>query len=240
MESRLGRTSIRAALLAVALVLGVRANAVPIAAWDIAGATGASAAVAFTDASVTATALTAVGVAPWTFGQNGFVVAAGWAPGLAPDPGRYFEWSVSTAPGSSVQFNSMELALLRGIQGANHGAQLWDLRASTDGFASSFLVQTLDISGTAADTQTIFSVDLSALGTQAGTVTFRLYGYDYTSPVDYAGLGNDSGWVIYGTGVNLGIDGSVVSLVPEPGSLPLLGAGLVLLAALRRRPLVGL
>ena len=234
MKSR-APTSIHAALLALALLLGARANAVPIAIWDIASATGASAAVTFTETNVTATALSVTGVAPWTFGQNGFVVAAGWAPGLAPDPGRYFEWSVTAAPGSSIQFNSMDLALLRGIQGANHGAQLWDLRASTDGFASSMLVQTLDISGSAADTQTIFSVDLSPLGSQAGTVTFRLYGYDYTSPVDYSGLGNDSGWVIYGTGVNLGIDGSVVSLVPEPGSLPLFGAGLVLLAALRRR-----
>jgi hypothetical protein len=237
MRPRTSRRSIHAALLALVLVLGARASAVPIATWDIAGATGASAAVSFTETNVTATALSAVGVAPWTFGQNGFVVAAGWAPGLAPDPGRYFEWSVTAAPGSSIQFNSMALALLRGIQGANHGAELWDLRASTDGFASSILVQTLDISASGADTQTIFSIDLSALGSQTGTVTFRLYGYDYTSAVDYSGFGNDSGWVIAGTGVNLGIDGTVVSLVPEPGSLPLLAGGLVLLAALRRRRL---
>lgn len=232
-----GATWILAAALALGLGAGTRAAAAPIATWDIANAPGSGAAVGFAATGVTATALTAVGVTPWTFGQTGFVAAAGWAPGLAPDPGRYFEWSVTSAPGSAVQFSSMALALLRGIQGANHGAQLWDLRASSDGFASSVLVQTLDISSSAADTQVIFNVDLSTLGTQAGTMTFRLYGYDYTSPSDYAGFGNDSGWVIFGTGVDLGVDGTVVSVVPEPASLPLVGLGLAVVAAGRRRAL---
>jgi hypothetical protein len=234
MERRPGTTWILAAALALGLGLGAPAAAVPIAGWDIAAATGAGAAVDFTATDVTATALTAVGVTPWTFGQNGFVAAAGWAPGLVPDAARYFQWSVTAAPGSAIQFGSMALALLRGIQGANHGAELWDLRASNDGFASSVLVQTLDISSSGPDTQVVFNVDLTVLGTLTGTVTFRLFGYDYTSPSDYSGLGNDSGWVIAGTGVDLGIQGSVVSLVPEPASLPLLGLGLMVLAALRR------
>jgi hypothetical protein len=144
---------------------------------------------------------------------------------------------VTAAPGSAIQFSSLALALLRGVQGAAHGAQRWDLRASSDGFASSVLVQTLDITGSGVDTQVVFNVDLTALGTVAGTVTFRLYGYDYTSPADYSGLGNDSGWVIAGSGVDLGIDGTVVALVPEPASLPLVGLGLLLLAVARSETL---
>jgi hypothetical protein len=227
-----------ARLAALALLVASSASAAPIASWDIAGATGQSATLAFAAPGVTAADLLAVGVNPWpNTSQNGFVVASGWAAGAAPDPGRYFEWSVSAGAGTAIEFDSLTLALLRGVQGANHGAQLWDLRASTDGFgASDVLLQTLDISGSGADEQVSFVVDLSTLGTQGGTVTFRLYGYDYTSASDYSGLGNDSGWLISGTGVDLGIDGNLVTLVPEPGTAVLLVAGLVLLGASRSRP----
>lgn len=60
------------------------AQAVPITTWDIANATGQSASVGFTETGISATDLAAVGVNPWpTFTQDGFVVASGWAPGLA-------------------------------------------------------------------------------------------------------------------------------------------------------------
>ena len=52
-----------------------------------------------------------------------------------------------------------------------------------------------------------------------------------TSANDYSGLGNDSGWVISGTGADLMIDGT---LVPEPPAALLVGIGLLLLGSFAR------
>jgi len=226
-------------LLAALLVLGFSgaADAVPIVSWDLANATGQTAAVSTLAANTSATAIApSAGVTAWgSTAQNGFVAASGWAT-VAPDPARYYEWSVTAAAGFAIDYQGITLALFRGIQGANHGAQRWDLHASTDGFAASNVaLQTLDISGSAADTQVLFSaLDISALGSVAGTVTFRLYGYDYTATGDFSGLGNDSGWLIYGTGANPVVDGNVIAVVPEPATGLLVMLGLVALAAQRR------
>ncbi len=235
------RSLLRSALLLLLLARGTlpadSAGAVTIAEWDIANATGQTAAVLATAPDVTASIIDSVGVTRWgSTGQDGFIVARGWAPGPAPDPGKYYEWTVTPALGFAVDYDTVSLALLRGIQGASHGAELWDLRASTDGFASSDLfLSTFDISASGADVQMPFlGVDISALGTQSAAVTFRLHGYDYTSPSDYSGLGNDDGtWLIYGTGANVVIQGSVVT-TPEPSPALLVATGLVLLPARRR------
>lgn len=225
------------ALLSAWVLASASASATPIVSWDLANATGQTANAISLDANVSGTSILPVGASPWTStAQNGFVAASGWGVS-APDAGRYYEWTVSAAPGFQIQYETVTLALFRGISGAQHGAELWDLRASNDAFATQNLaLQTFDISATAADTQQIFAgADISALGTQAGTVTFRLYGYDYTAPGDFSGLGNDSGWLIYGTGTNPTIDGSVFALVPEPSTALLLGLGLVVLGGRGRR-----
>lgn len=228
------RSGLPAFLIGLILWVSAAAHAVPIATWDIANATGQSASVGFTETGITAADLVSVGVSPWpNTSQDGFVVASGWAPGLAPDAARYFEWSFTIDASTEIQLSSIQLALLRGVQGVNHGAELWDLHASLDGFSTSDLsLATLDISTSGVDEQVIFNVDLSALGTLMNTtVTFRLYGYDYTSANDYSGLGNDSGWVIGGSGTDIMIDGI---LVPEPGVAILVGVGLLLLGSFAR------
>ena len=222
-------------VLALTLLVAMPAGAVTITQWDLANATGQSANLSLTAGNTTASSITAsAGITAWaSTTQDGFIAASGWAPGSSPDPTRYYEWTITADPGFSIAYDSISLALFRGIQAGNHGAQLWDLRASTDVFASSDLfLHTFDITAAAADTQTLFTnADISVLGTQAGTVTFRLLGYDYTSAADFSGLGNDSGWLIYGTGIDPRIEGSV--LVPEPSTGWLLGLGLAL--GLRRR-----
>jgi len=233
----------RAALLAVvaALVLPPAAWAVPIVQWDLASATGQTADPLLLVGNVSATAIApSAGVTPWSStAQDGFVAASGWA-ASAPDPGRYYEWQVTAGAGYAIDYRTIDLALFRGVQGSDHGAEQWDLRASTDGFATSDLfLRTFDISASGADEQITFAgADISGLGTLAGTVTFRLYGYDYTSAADFSGLGNDTGWLIGGTGPDPVVDGQVVS-TPEPGSGVLLMLGLLGLAWAGRREVRG-
>ena len=225
--------------LACVLLAAAPAFGAQIAIWDVASATGQNVAVMSTAANTSAASITSAGVSQWTStAQNGFVAASNWAPGLARDPGKFYQFSTVADPGYQITYESLDLALFRGIQGANHGAQLWDLYASVDSFTTSeVLVATFDISGSSGDLQVQFmGTNVSAIGTQQGTVTFRLYGYDYTSPSDYSGLGNDSGWLIYGTGSNVILNGTVSPYVPtpEPSTAMLAMAGLVGLAVVGR------
>jgi len=227
-----------AALLA-AWALAGEAGAVPLVTWDLGNATGQDAAVLATALNVSATSIDEVGVTQWAgTSEEGFVAATGWSAGAAYDPGRYYQFAVTAAAGYAIGYETIDLALFRGIAGGLHGAQLWDLHASTDGFVGSDLaLGTFDISASGVDVQTVFAGhDISSLGTQGGTVTFRLYGYDQTQPTDYAGLGNDDGtWLIFGTGLDPVVSGTVAP-VPEAARSALLWLGLAGLAATGSRP----
>jgi len=225
----------RAASLWVAcaiLLLAPLASAASIIDWDILGSDGQTATVLSAVLDVSGTDITPVNVTPWPGGYCCFTAAADWGPGAAPDLTKYYEFSITAAVGHMIVYEDITLSLFRGIQGANHGAQLWQLRASHDAYGS--ILYVFDISGSGADEQTLFSnVDISAVGTQPGTVTFRLYGYDYTSAADYSGFGNQPGSTpLSGTGANLTTGGQVV---PEPLTLAQLGLGLAMLAFAGRR-----
>jgi len=234
------RAPVVAPVLASLLLVAAPALGATIAAWDVANATGQTVAVLTSAADTSASIIDSVGVSQWaSTAENGFAAASNWAPGLSRDPGKYYQFSVSADPGFQITYETVDLALFRGVQGALHGAQRWDLYASTNAFASSeLLLATFDISSSGADFQIQFlSTDISAIGTQIDTVTFRLFGYDYTSSADFSGLGNDSGWLINGTGTNVVLDGTVSAFVPtpEPGSAALALTGLVGLAVIGRR-----
>ena len=214
------------------LLLAPVASAAPIINWDILGSDGNTAAAVGLSPEVSGTDLTPVTVTPWPGGYCCFTAASDWGTSAAaPDLTRYYEFSVTAAAGTWIVYEDITLSLFRGIQAGNHGAELWQLRASHDGYASSLAF--FNISASAADEQTPFSADISALGTQPGTVTFRLYGYDYTAATDYSGLGNQPGSTpLTGTGSDLVVGGQ---LVPEPVTLAQLGLGLAMLAFAGRR-----
>jgi len=205
-------------VVCVLLLLAPAASALPIIDWDVLGSDGQTAAVLSTVQDVSGTALTPVNVTPWPGGFCCFTAAADWGTGAAaPDLTRYYEFSVTAAAGYEIVYEDITLSLFRGLQGTDHGAELWQLRASHDSYASA--VASFDISWSGADEQILFSnVDISAVGTQLGTVTFRLYGYDYTSASDYSGLGNHPNtWPLSGTGANLTVGGAGGPRAPDPG-----------------------
>jgi hypothetical protein len=215
------------------LLLAPVASAAPIINWDILGSDGNTAAAVGLSPEVSGTDLTPVTVTPWPGGYCCFTAASDWGTSAAaPDLTRYYEFSVTAAAGTWIVYEDITLSLFRGIQAGNHGAELWQLRASHDGYASS--LASFDISASLADEQTLFSgADISAVGTRTGTVTFRLYGYDYTAATDYSGLGNQPGSTpLTGTGSDLVVGGQ---LVPEPVTLAQLGLGLAMLAFAGRR-----
>ncbi len=205
------------------------AAAIPITTWDIAGSNGQTAVVLASEPLTTATSLVAVNVTPWPGGYCCFTAASGWT--LAFDPSRYFEFSVSADPGHSIAYESITLSLFRGIAGATHGAESWQLRSSADAFGST--LASFSLAGSAGDEQVLFTgVDISSLGTVAGSLVFRLYGYNYNAPGDFSGLGAQPGSTpLTGTGSNLIINGMVI---PEPGTAALVSVGLMLLAARRQ------
>jgi hypothetical protein len=223
--------------LALAVLAAPAAQAATIAEWNIAGSNGVTAAVLSTALGVSATNLTPTGVTGWPGGYCCFTAAAGWGASTTnPNLGRYYQFSITADPGHQITYEAITLSLFRGLgSGGRHGANRWQLRSSADGFGSSLAL--FDITSSAADQQILFSnVDISAVGTQAGTVTFRLYGYDYNYAADYSGLGGyngvPGGVPITGTGSNVVVSGVVL---PEPFTLAQVGLGLAMLGFAGRR-----
>ncbi len=203
------------------------AQSATIATWDIAGSDGNTAVALTPNAGTIATSLGPVGVTPWPGGFCCFTAAADWGTSaIAPDLAKYYQFSAGADAGYSITFADASLSLFRGIAGATHGADQWQLRASHDGFSS--IVASFDISGSATDEQVLFTnVDLSVIGTQTSLVEFRLYGFNYTNAADFSGLGNQPGnFPLTGTGIDLIIEGGI-TLVPEPNAAIMIGLGLI-------------
>ena len=206
---------------AILFTLTTVSQASPIAYWDIANGIGTHADGFAMDDSLSVSGLDVTGATALnpSWGYSSSLCARNWSEDMAIDEDSYYEFSVTPDEGMGMDFDTLTLALARGHYGGNHGAQMWDLRTSVDGFSSTLL--SYDLTDSSWDEQILFAdSDISSLGTQYDTVTFRLYGYDDGGSTDYSGLANwskDS--TLTGTGSNVVIGGSVV---PEPTALAML------------------
>jgi len=211
--------------------LGENAEAqVVVAQYTVSNGTGTSTSLpaTATDPGVTAANLTATVPPLTTTGAQttvpGTFTFGTWGSGASPDTTKYIDFSITPTAGNQVAYSTISFAVGARMNVA-HGADLWDLQYSLDGFGTagtqlgSTITVSLAGSGFRGNTTPVNNLDISAIGTQTGTVTFRLFGYDDTSaPSHVAGLvGTGTGGVLSG-GQELTINGTVSSVVPEPSS----------------------
>jgi hypothetical protein len=233
--------------LSLAVLAASPAWADVIAEWDIAGSRGHRADVLYAAEGVSAGRLETHGVTAWNPGWNyrGFVGATHWNKNDQANPDKYFQFEITAPDETAITYESISFSLFRGdYSRGRHGAEKWYLAASPDGFSEhSMNLARMDISDSGADEQILFSdLDISAVGTVEGTVSFRLYGAADNYNRDYSGLGNvANGRYGFGpTGSNLIIEGQLGEPmqamrmdVPEPTTLLVICCGGM--AALMRR-----
>ena len=158
----------------------------------------------------------------------------------------FYQFTVTPDAGFQITYNALTFAVFANGIGANK----WQLWGSTDGFvnnpggANTFSLMPERVLTTAGE-QDVFSPSLAALGTQSGSVTFRLYGYsDSSGGVNSAGLangaigltGNGSNVLLNGT-----VSGGIVNVVPEPSAwAAVLGFAALGFATINRRVRKGL
>ncbi len=152
-----------------------------------------------------------------------------WETGGSADPSKYIGFSLSAQAGNSITYNTISYGVISDAS-PPRGPRQWELQASTDGFGSSIILLdsfTLTIHGSIRRAP----IDISSIGNQAGTVDFRLFGFN-GSAAKFGGLFQGS--VDSPPQIDLSIDGTVI---PVPTTIALLGIGLVGLAggAARRK-----
>lgn len=223
---------------------GVVIDTNPLVEWDIAGSRGASAEVLYSASGVSASSVGSHGVKMWNekWGYKGFMAATHWEKKSTPHKNKYFQFDVTADEGYSIDYSTISFSLFRGDYKNNkHGAEIWSLQASTDGFKKDIVdLASLDISSSRSDEQVFFdSLDISSLGLKDQTVSFRLYGAADNYNNDYSGLGNTNQYGFKGQGSNLQLGGKVVNnqAVPEPATLIVLGLGGVTVLLRRRKKL---
>jgi hypothetical protein len=128
----------------------------------------------------------------------------------------YFTWTIEAEAG--FQFSVTNVSF--NFQRSGTGGTDWALRSSLDSFST-------NLASFTALGNSSQSVDLTAAGIEDETsVEFRFYGWGGSGAAGSAGF--------EGAGDDLTVSGSV-SVIPEPGTIALIGSGFALLFGLRRR-----
>jgi trimeric autotransporter adhesin len=211
-----------AMIMSVGLMAGV-ANADVLAAWDFDGGTGAEVSVAagtVISPGIETPVLILRGDGVNASNNAGRFNANNWtetslAEAIAAND--YFTWSLTASENYTLSISSIDF----NFQRSNTGGADWALRSSVDSFGSDLASFTGLANGTSE------SIDLSAAGLDGlSSIEFRFYGYNRTGTAGTAGF--------EGTGDDLVVNGTV-TVVPEPASIALIGAGLALVSGFRRR-----
>ena len=135
--------------------------------------------------AMVATAATLGTPAPWT----GAFEYSEWHVGVAPDPTQYYEFTVTPAAGYQVQYQSIDLGAI--VSGNPSSDWTMAVHASLDGFGASDIALFTQAIARDGSAHIFNGLDISALGTQSGAVTFRFYMYRPAgSQSGFAGLLN--------------------------------------------------
>jgi len=198
-----------------------------IVQYTISNGTGTSTSLSATttDPGVNVSSLTSAGSLTTSGSQitvPGTFTFGTWGAGASPDTTKYIDFSITPTAGNQVAYSTISFAVGARMNVA-HGADLWDLQYSLDGFGTagtqlgSTITVSLAGSGFRGNTTLVNNLDISAIGTQTGTVTFRLFGYDDTSAGSHVAGLVGTGNANLGGGQELTVNGTV-SAVPEPSS----------------------
>jgi hypothetical protein len=146
--------------------------------------------------------------------------ATQWNTGASVNTAQYLQFSTSIQSGYQATFSSFEF---NGYK--DDTALTLHLRSSADSFAAD--LGTIPLSGLSS---ALYSVNLSSMAAQTGTVTFRIYGTDANTASVFLWGANGA----TSSGGFLTVNGTV-SAVPEPEQYAFVfGAGLLGLALWRR------
>lgn len=163
--------SIRLLLLTCVVATTTNISAQPIGVWNFTGNTNGSAGSFNTvgNASFVGVASTAFNAGNEYYGQNN------WPTATTPNPGVYFQFSLTPNAGYSLNISSLVLRMRRSNTGtpSGSGPRAWSLRSSVDGYAADIA------SGTITHNYANYTVNPGfVFATLTSSVTFRLYGYN--------------------------------------------------------------